>query len=407
MRKILLFVIIGLTFNAMAQKPHKATGDKPLYSKSFEMNGENDSIFNNATVYTYDAEQRIISSINHYPDYTDSASYQYDQKGRTTSINVYLDDELIKSTVWIYDEVASRIDNYMLGEGMGTSLDTTTYIIYYGVKDMESVGESMSIMDMDIKIVDCDSMYSYMNMYDGAGLVEVIRFYPVYQDGHPATAVLKVNSEMVSEMLPGMAFDLSINLVFTYSDQKLMTIKGSTTINMGFPITLNNFLTMTNQYAGDLLTEMKSEIDVAIATESMYMGTKINTLYNSEGNKIGEAMYYSETKGSWDLESKIWYYYEGEFLSTGCTGYFGLSMSQNFPNPAIDKTIVNYSVPQDGEINFNIYSISGQLLYNKKENASFGEYQMELNLSDYASGIYFYTMEYKGQRITKRMSIKR
>jgi hypothetical protein len=83
------------------------------------------------------------------------------------------------------------------------------------------------------------------------------------------------------------------------------------------------------------------------------------------------------------------------------------SMEQNIPNPANDKTVINYSIPQDGEINFTIYSVSGQVLYNNTENVPLGEHQLELNISDYASGVYFYVMEYQGQRITKRMSIKR
>jgi hypothetical protein len=83
------------------------------------------------------------------------------------------------------------------------------------------------------------------------------------------------------------------------------------------------------------------------------------------------------------------------------------TMEQNIPNPAKRNTTINYSIPQDGEIVFHVYSISGQLLYTKQEDVSFGSHQIELNLSDYAAGIYFYSMEYKGQRLVKRMSIKR
>ena len=81
-----------------------------------------------------------------------------------------------------------------------------------------------------------------------------------------------------------------------------------------------------------------------------------------------------------------------------------ISMEQNIPNPANDNTIIRYSIPQDGEVSFKIYSVSGQLLYNKAENASFGDNQIEINTADFAAGVYFYTMEFEGQRITKRMS---
>ncbi len=83
------------------------------------------------------------------------------------------------------------------------------------------------------------------------------------------------------------------------------------------------------------------------------------------------------------------------------------TMEQNIPNPAKGNTIINYTIPQDGEILFQLYSISGQLLYTKQESVPLGEHQIELNLSNYAAGIYFYTMEYKGRRISKRMSITR
>jgi hypothetical protein len=83
------------------------------------------------------------------------------------------------------------------------------------------------------------------------------------------------------------------------------------------------------------------------------------------------------------------------------------TLEQNFPNPAKDKTVINYNIPQDGEIKFAVYSVNGQLLYSQKENAISLDNQIELNISDYASGIYFYTMEYKGQRIVKKMSVRR
>jgi hypothetical protein len=82
------------------------------------------------------------------------------------------------------------------------------------------------------------------------------------------------------------------------------------------------------------------------------------------------------------------------------------TMEQSIPNPAKDNTVINYNIPQDGEIVFHVYSISGQLLYAQKETVFSGNNRIELNLSNYASGIYFYTMEYKGQKLTKRMNVK-
>jgi hypothetical protein len=83
------------------------------------------------------------------------------------------------------------------------------------------------------------------------------------------------------------------------------------------------------------------------------------------------------------------------------------TLEQNIPNPAQNSTVITYSIPQDGEITFRVHSVSGQLLYSQQENVAEGKHRIKLNISDYASGVYFYTMEYKGQRITRRMNITR
>ncbi len=84
-----------------------------------------------------------------------------------------------------------------------------------------------------------------------------------------------------------------------------------------------------------------------------------------------------------------------------------ISMSQNFPNPANNSTSITYSIPANGEVLFTISSIDGQVLYNKTIKNKLFVQTIDINVSHLASGIYFYSMEFNGQRITKRMSIKR
>jgi hypothetical protein len=84
----------------------------------------------------------------------------------------------------------------------------------------------------------------------------------------------------------------------------------------------------------------------------------------------------------------------------------GISLSQNIPNPANDNTVIHYSVPTDGSVIFNVYSTSGQVLYSRTVETSFGAHSIELNTSDLAAGLYFYSMEFKGQRLVKRMVVE-
>jgi hypothetical protein len=85
---------------------------------------------------------------------------------------------------------------------------------------------------------------------------------------------------------------------------------------------------------------------------------------------------------------------------------YGISLGQNIPNPADDRTEISYSVPTDGSVTFKVYSISGQVMYSQTVETSFGTHSIELNTSDLAAGLYFYSMEFKGQRLVKRMVIK-
>jgi hypothetical protein len=82
------------------------------------------------------------------------------------------------------------------------------------------------------------------------------------------------------------------------------------------------------------------------------------------------------------------------------------TLGQNIPNPANNSTLINYSVPEAGEVIFHVHSISGQVLYSKTIEVGQGRHTLELNTSTLAAGVYFYSIEYKGQRLVKRMSVK-
>jgi hypothetical protein len=83
----------------------------------------------------------------------------------------------------------------------------------------------------------------------------------------------------------------------------------------------------------------------------------------------------------------------------------GFTLYQNIPNPANNRTRIDYSIPESGEVVFNLHSVSGQLLYSRTIEASSGKQSIELNTSSFAAGIYLYSIEYKGQRLVKRMMI--
>jgi hypothetical protein len=72
----------------------------------------------------------------------------------------------------------------------------------------------------------------------------------------------------------------------------------------------------------------------------------------------------------------------------------GFTLGQNIPNPATNSTRIDYIIPEAGEVIFHVHSISGQLLYSKTIEAERGTNTLELNTSTFASGVYYYSIEY-------------
>ena len=85
----------------------------------------------------------------------------------------------------------------------------------------------------------------------------------------------------------------------------------------------------------------------------------------------------------------------------------GFILGQNIPNPAKDNTRIEYSLPEDGQVILTIYSITGQNLYIEKKDSYAGKNNIEFNTSNLADGVYYYSMEYKGERLVKRMTIRK
>jgi hypothetical protein len=85
----------------------------------------------------------------------------------------------------------------------------------------------------------------------------------------------------------------------------------------------------------------------------------------------------------------------------------GIDMSQNIPNPAKGNTKVNYSIPEDGRVVFSVYTVMGQTLIRKAIDAVSGSHSIEFDVADLAAGIYYYSMDYQGRKIVKKMNIRK
>ena len=83
------------------------------------------------------------------------------------------------------------------------------------------------------------------------------------------------------------------------------------------------------------------------------------------------------------------------------------TVGQNVPNPAAELTRIPYTIPEAGVLTLRIMGMNGQVLYREDVNAEAGSGDIRVNLSDLAAGVYYYSVEYRGERVVKKMNVVR
>ncbi|MGE5436520.1 MAG: T9SS type A sorting domain-containing protein, partial [Syntrophothermus sp.] len=79
-------------------------------------------------------------------------------------------------------------------------------------------------------------------------------------------------------------------------------------------------------------------------------------------------------------------------------------LSQNYPNPFNPSTKINYSLPYTANVKLQVYDVLGNLIttiVNEEQNA--GSYNVDLDLSKFSSGVYFYQLQTGNFIQTKKM----
>ena len=80
-------------------------------------------------------------------------------------------------------------------------------------------------------------------------------------------------------------------------------------------------------------------------------------------------------------------------------------VSQNEPNPAVGNVHINYNVPTNGDINFELRNTLGQVIYSTEQASFTGKNTIEVDADILANGVYYYSVVFDGQRITRKMIV--
>ena len=84
-----------------------------------------------------------------------------------------------------------------------------------------------------------------------------------------------------------------------------------------------------------------------------------------------------------------------------------VDIKQNFPNPAIDKTTIDFIVPNTTAAEFTLFNVLGKEILKRRISAKQGKNTIELNVRDYEDGIYMYSIKTGSTVVTRRMVINK
>ncbi|MEG8989734.1 alpha-amylase family glycosyl hydrolase [Ignavibacteria bacterium 4148-Me] len=81
-----------------------------------------------------------------------------------------------------------------------------------------------------------------------------------------------------------------------------------------------------------------------------------------------------------------------------------LWLSQNYPNPFNPSTSIDYYLPDNGNVKLSVYDLLGKeisTLFNEYKTA--GYYRINFEPDRLSSGVYFYSLEFNGNKLTRKM----
>jgi hypothetical protein len=84
----------------------------------------------------------------------------------------------------------------------------------------------------------------------------------------------------------------------------------------------------------------------------------------------------------------------------------GLALYQNIPNPFSGHTIIGFNLPEAGQAGLLFHDVSGGLVKRIQGEYAAGFNQVEINRSHLPGpGMYYYTLQYRGRQLTRKMSL--
>ena len=232
---------------------------------------------------------------------------------------------------------------------------------------------------------------------------------------------LSCDGNQVNDLVSGyysVVFDEYIDLVITSvekpdpneCDSGLTTVYPILNIkNIGTGIANNIILYVTVDSAGTILKSYSEEVNLIANGDSLLHSCVTGYNVPNLNGQYKVTLFVSVADESDPVNNTVDIMACAILNDVGVDAYKTVdwSMDQNIPNPASASTRITYHIPQDGLVRFSLTTITGQLIYRQDIPSAAGSHAIDFDTQHLAGGIYYYSMEYQGQRIVKKMTIQK
>lgn len=88
------------------------------------------------------------------------------------------------------------------------------------------------------------------------------------------------------------------------------------------------------------------------------------------------------------------------------TENYNLTLFQNRPNPTNGTTSIAYTLETASDVNFTMVDLTGKVVYsNNFGTMNAGQHNIDLNATDFAAGVYYYTLTAGAEKVTLKMVV--
>ncbi len=91
----------------------------------------------------------------------------------------------------------------------------------------------------------------------------------------------------------------------------------------------------------------------------------------------------------------------------GESGLDGMWLGQNIPNPATKTTTIEYTLPKSGEVVFRLTNLLGEPIEVQRIEGHTGRQTIELDVDGMPAGVYYYSIDFEGTRLVKKMVVNK